>query len=75
MELILNQHKSLRASCFRFCNSVFKFAPQECKVLSSKLQISDFSMTKHKWFTNISNNKGLSIEPCGIPCLISDHLL
>ena len=76
MELILSQYKRLRASCLRFSNTVSKFAPQECKVLSSaKLQISDFSMTKNKSFINILNNKGPSMEPCGIPCLNSDYLL
>ena len=76
MKLVFNQYKSLLASCFRFSNTVFKFAPQEYKVLSSaKLQISDFSMTKNKSFINMLNNKGPSMEPCGIPCLISDHLL
>ena len=59
MELILNHYKSLQASCLRFSNTVFKFAPQEYKVLlSAKLQKSDFSMTKNKSFINILNNKG-----------------
>ena len=54
MELVLNQYKILLASCFRFSNTVFKFAPQEYKVLSSaKSQISDYSMTKNKLFINI----------------------
>ena len=76
MELILNQYKSLLASCSRFSNTVFKFAPQEHKVLSSaKLQISDFSMAKNRSLINMLNNKGPSMETCGIPCLISDHLL
>ena len=35
MELILNQYKSLLASCFRLSNTVFKFASQAYKVLSS----------------------------------------
>ena len=76
MELILNHYKSLQASCLRFSNTVFKFAPQEYKVLlSAKLQKSDFSMTKNKSFINILNNKGPSMENCGIPRLISDQLL
>ena len=68
MELILNQYKSLaskslKASCFRFFNTVLKFTPQESKLLSSaKFQISDFSMTKDKSFINILNNKGPSME-------------
>ena len=75
MELVLNQYKSLLALCTRFSDTLFKFAPQEYKVLSSaKLQISDFSMTKNRSFINMLN-KGPSIEPCGIPCLISDHSL
>ena len=41
----------------------------------AKLQMSDFSMTKNKSFINMLNNKGPSMEPCGIPCLISDHWL
>ena len=74
MELILDQYKSLLASCFKFSNTVFKFVPQEYKVLSSaKLQISNFPMTKNKSFINILNNKGPSMEPSRIPRLISDH--
>ena len=76
MELILNQYKSLLASCSRFPNTVFKCAPHKYKVLlSAKLQLSDFSMTKYRSFINMLNNKGHGMEPCGIPCLISDHLL
>ena len=51
MELVLNQYKSLLALCSTFSDTLFKFATQEYKVLSSaKLQISDFSMTKNKSF-------------------------
>ena len=75
MEFILNQYKILLASCFRFSNTVFKFVPQDYKVSSAKLQISDFSMTKNKSFINMLNNKGPSMKPCGIPCIKSDHLL
>ena len=41
--IILNQYQRLLASCFRFSNTVFKFPPQDYKVLSpAKLQILDF---------------------------------
>ena len=76
MELVLNQYKSLLALCSTFSDTLFKFATQEYKVLSSaKLQISDFSMKKNRSFINMLNNRGSSMEPCGIPCLISDHLV
>ena len=60
-------------SC-RFSNTVFEFAPQEYKVLSSaKVQILDFFM--NKLFFNIFSIKGPSMEPCGIPHLLLDQLL
>ena len=63
MELILNQYKSSLVSCVRFSNIVFKFAPQEYKVLSSaKLKIVDFPMTKRKSFKNICKHSGISIK-------------
>ena len=50
--------------------------PHEYIVLSSaKLQISDFSTKNKISLMNILNNRGLNIEPCGIPRQISDHLL
>ena len=63
VKLISNQYKSLLASCVRFSNIVFKFAPQEYKVLSSaKLKIVDFPMTKRKSFKNICKHSGISIK-------------
>ena len=65
--IILNQYQRLLASCFRFSNTVFKFPPQDYKVLSpAKLQILDFFMTTNKSFIIMLNNKGPSMEPCGI---------
>ena len=50
--------------------------PHEYVVLSSaKLHISDFSTKKKIPLMNILINSGPNIEPCGIPQLISDHLL
>ena len=51
-------------------------SPHEYMVLSSaKLQVSDFSTKNKISLMNILNNSRLTIEPCGIPWQISDHLL
>ena len=67
-EFILNHCKARPESNLRLRNVSNKSFPHKCIVLLSvKLHISVFETKRNISFTNMLNNKGLTVDPCIMP--------